>query len=204
MAIRIATMTDLSTGETIRVERGTAQYIDLKNQGWVSKEQISHMKYRRDYEPDYTDEPEESTTDVDVKELLRQKAEEVYNKIFGQIDEHFPEYKSYHKPERRVDYSEEKESTLSKIDDLYGSFDTDEEFINYIETIMPSVNTLLEVIELDSDQLRTERAISQLSILLNGGNALTPDVSKLIGNSDNFNGTPLGTHNNSSRVKDRY
>jgi len=61
VAQRRATMRDIDTGETRIVLRGTEEYEQVKEEGWLSNEQISHRKeYREDYQPDYIDEPEDT------------------------------------------------------------------------------------------------------------------------------------------------
>lgn len=203
--IRIATLhSPFDIDEVVRVQRGTQEYIDYKNAGWISNEQLGHQKYTRDYTPDYTEEPEDSTTEIDAQELLQDKVDEMFEKLYGDIDERYCDYKEYYRPRRIVEYTERKESTLLNVKDLFGSFDSDVELINYVEKIMPSVDNLLEIIQKDSDQNRTEDAMDKLIILLNGFGVISLEQSQLLGNRDEFFGTPLGTHTNSSSIKDRY
>ena len=202
MKQRIATMVDPQTSEVRKVLRGTPEYIDLKNSGWESQEQLSHKKYRRDYEPDYTEEPEETTTDVDERELLKNRISEMYDKVYGKIDD-IPDEKFYHKTRTWVDYSQQKEVFYNMIDDLYAEMDNDFEFDKYIDSQMPTINALINVIIEDSDQYTVDMAITQLANILQR-HSLDPMVSRMLGTNDDFFGEPLGVHSNSSNVKDRY
>lgn len=195
-------MVDPQTSEVRKVLRGTPEYIDLKNEGWQSQEQLSHHKYRRDYEPDYTEEPEKTTTDVDERELLKNRISEMYDKIVGKIDD-IPDEKFYYKTRTWIDYSDQKHVFYNMIDDLYAEMDDTFEFDKYIEKVMPTINVLIDIIINDSDQYNVDMAITQLANLLQR-RSLDVQVSKMLGTFDEFFGEPLGVHSNSSNVKDRY
>ena len=202
MKQRIATMVDPQTSEVRKVLRGTPEYMDLKNSGWESQEQLSHKKYRSDYVPDYTEEPEETTTDVDERELLKDRISEMYDKVYGKIGD-IPDEKFYHKTRTWVDYSQQKEVFYNMIDDLYAEMDSDFEFDKYIDSQMPTINALINVIIEDSDQYTVDMAITQLANILQR-HSLDPMVSRMLGTNYDFFGEPLGVHSNSSNVKDRY
>lgn len=203
MAQRKASMHNTETGEIRVVMRGTEEYEQLKQEGWLSKEQISHRKeYREDYQPDYIDEPEESTIDVDESDLLKDRISEMYDVIVGKIDE-IPNERYFHKTKTPVDFSEDKQMLYNAIDDFYADVDDTFRFDKYIEQVLPSVESLIEIIKFDSDQNTVYYAFTQLVNLLQGG-TISDSMSKLLGNLNDYNGGYNGWYERSSRFSDMF
>lgn len=203
MAQRRARMINVDTGEEIQVLRGTPEYEELKEEGWLSREQISHRKeYREDYQPDFIDEPEEDIIELDESELLKDKISEMYDVIRGKI-ESLPDERYFHKTKQPKSLLEDKDMLLNAVDDFYADVDNDFEFDRYIESILPSVENLLNLITYDSDQSTVEFALTQLMNLLQGG-TLSSSMSKLLGNMQEFNGSYSGWYERSSRFSDIY
>lgn len=203
MAQRRARMVNVDTGEEMQVLRGTPEYEELREQGWLSREQISHRKeYREDYQPDFIDEPEEETIELDESELLKDKISEMYDVIRGKI-ESLPDERYFHKTKQPMSLLEDKDMLLNAVDDFYADVDNDFEFDRYIESILPSVENLLNLITYDSDQSSVEFALTQLMNLLQGG-TLSSSMSKLLGNMQEYNGSYSGWYERSSRFSDIY
>lgn len=203
MAQRRATMRDIDTGETRKVLRGTEEYEQLKQEGWLSNEQISHRKeYREDYQPDYIDEPEDTYTDVDEKELLMDRVSVMYDIVVGRVDD-IPEGRYFHKSRTFVDFSEQKQMLFNAIDDFYAELDNTLSFDNYIDSNMSSINDLIEIIKHDSDQDTVYMAFTQLLNVLQGG-SMSETMSKLLGNLDDYQGSYSGWYEKSSRYSDTF
>ena len=203
MAQRRATMRDIDTGETRKVLRGTEEYEQLKQEGWLSNEQISHRKeYREDYQPDYIDEPEDTYTDVDEKELLMDRVSVMYDVIVGKVDD-IPNERQFHRPSRYVDFSEEKQMLFNAIDDFYAELDSTLTFDEYIEKVIPTVDGLIEIIKHSSDQDTVYMAFTQLINILQGG-SMSETMSKLLGNMDEYQGGYSGWYERSSRYSDTF
>lgn len=203
MAQRRATMRDIDTGETRKVLRGTEEYEQLKEEGWLSNEQISHRKeYREDYQPDYIDEPEETYTEVDEKELLMDRVSIMYDIVVGRVDD-IPEGRYFHKTKSFVDFSEQKQMLFNAIDDFYSELDNTLSFDSYIESNMSSINDLIEIIKHDSDQDTVYMAFTQLLNVLQGG-SMSETMSKLLGNLDDYQGSYNGWYEKSSRYSDTF
>ena len=203
MAQRRATMRDIDTGETRKVLRGTEEYEQLKQEGWLSNEQISHRKeYQQDYQPDYIDEPEDTYTDVDEKELLMDRVSLMYDVIVGKVDD-IPNERQFHRPNRYVDYSEEKQMLFNAIDDFYAELDNTLTFDEYIEKVIPTVDGLIEIIKHSSDQDTVYMAFTQLINILQGG-SMSETMSKFLGNMDEYQGGYSGWYERSSRYSDTF
>ena len=203
MSQRRATMRDIDTGETRKVLRGTEEYEQLKQEGWLSNEQISHRKeYQEDYQPDYIDEPEDTYTDVDEKELLMDRVSVMYDIVVGRVDD-IPEGRYFHKSRTFVDFSEQKQMLFNAIDDFYAELDNTLSFDNYIDSNMSSINDLIEIIKHDSDQDTVYMAFTQLLNVLQGG-SMSETMSKLLGNLDDYQGSYSGWYEKSSRYSDTF
>lgn len=203
MAQRRATMRDIDTGETRKVLRGTEEYEQLKQEGWLSNEQVSHRKeYQEDYQPDYIDEPEDTYTDVDEKELLMDRVSVMYDIVIGRVDD-IPEARYFHKSRTFVDFSEQKQMLYNAIDDFYNELDNTLSFDNYIDSNMSSINDLIEIIKHDSDQDTVYMAFTQLLNVLQGG-SMSETMSKLLGNLDDYQGSYQGWYEKSSRYSDTF
>lgn len=203
MAQRYATMRNIDTGETVKVLRGTEEYEQLKQEGWLSNEQVSHRKeYREDYQPDYIDEPEETYTEVDEKELLMDRISKMYDIVVGRVDD-IPEGRYFHKSRTFVDFSEQKQMLFNAIDDFYAELDNTLSFDNYIDSNMSSINDLIEIIKHDSDQDTVYMAFTQLLNVLQGG-SMSETMSKLLGNLDDYQGSYNGWYEKSSRYSDTF
>lgn len=203
MAQRRARMTNVETGEERQVLRGTQEYEELKKEGWLSKEQISHRKeYREDYQPDFIDEPEEETIDLDESELLKERISEMYDVIREKISA-IPDERYFPKIKTTLDFTEEKQQLFNVVDDFYADLDNDFEFDRYIEKVLPSVEGLIDIIKFDSDQNMCYYAFTQLMNILQGG-SLSDLVSKILGNMNDYNGSYSGWYERSSRFSDIY
>lgn len=203
MAQRYATMRNIDTGETVKVLRGTEEYEQLKQEGWLSNEQVSHRKeYREDYQPDYIDEPEDTYTEVDEKELLMDRVSVMYDIVVGRVDT-IPEARYFHKSRSYVDFSEQKQMLFNAIDDFYNELDNTLSFDNYIDRNMSDINDLIEVIKHDSDQDTVYMAFTQLLNVLQGG-SMSETMSKLLGNLDDYQGSYQGWYEKSSRYSDTF
>lgn len=203
MAQRRATMRDIDTGETRRVLRGTEEYEQLKQEGWLSNEQISHRKeYQEYYQPDYIDEPEDTYTEVDEKELLMDRISVMYDVIAGKVDD-IPNERYFHQSHSYVDFTEEKQKLLNAIDDFYADIDNPVTFDKYIDDNMSGIEGLIDIIKHDSDQYTVFNAFTQLLTILQGG-TLSETMSKLLGNLDDYQGSYSGWYEKSSRYSDTF
>ena len=194
--IRIATMhnpDDLS--EVQRVPRGTLEYEKLKQNGWISNEQIGHKKeYREEWTPDYTDDDyydeyvddyEDDYPTFDEKEALKQKIEDMYGAVTGEIDE-IPNEK-YLKGRIFYDLTDSKQMLLNIVDDMYAEAESDDDINAYYKTMMPVISELVIAIRNDSTQEELETHISQLASVLQRG-AISLDLAKALGSMDEYKG----------------
>lgn len=203
MAQRHATMRNIETGETVEVLRGTEEYERLKQEGWLSNEQVSHRKeYREDYQPDYIDEPEDTYTEVDEKELLMDRISVMYDVIVGKVDD-IPNERYFHQSHSYVDFSEEKQKLFNAIDDFYAQLDNSVSFDKYIDDNMSGIEGLIDIIKHDSDQNTVFNAFTQLLTVLQGG-TLSDAMSKLLGNMGDWQGSYSGWYEKSSRYSDTF
>lgn len=203
MAQRYATLRNVDTGETVRVLRGTDEYQYYKDEGWLSNEQVSHRKeYREDYQPDYIDEPEDTYTDVDEKELLMDRVSVMYDVVFGKVDD-IPNERYFHQTHSYVDFTDEKQKLFNAIDDFYADLDNPVTFDKYIDDNMSGIEGLIDIIKRDSDQYVVFNAFTQLLTLLQGG-TLSDTMSKLLGNMEDWQGSYQGWYEKSSRYSDTF
>ena len=116
---RKAFLTDVTTGETVEVLRGTPEYEQYKEQGYFSREQLSH---RKEYQPDVIESPEEINTDypeADDRELLKNKIEDMYSDITDAIYEIPDEITTYENHKANyIDLTDSKQMLLNMVDDF--------------------------------------------------------------------------------------
>lgn len=204
MAKRKATLTDVETGHVVEVERGTPEYERYKEQGYISKEQMSH---RKEYQPDEIESPEEINTDypqADEKELLKNKIEDMYNDITDAIYE-IPDERTTYENHRAnyIDLRDSKQTLLNMVDDLYA--ENDDDITNqHIKNVLPEILKYVEAIRYDSDGNNVEFYITRIAHLLNNGRPLSFYQASTLGNADTFKGNYTGWYDISSRVTDRY
>ena len=205
MAKRRATLTDLNTGEVVTVERGTPEYESYIEQGYISKEKLSHQ---REYQPDEIESPQEINTDyptADEAELLKQRIEEMYDAITQKLEEIPNEKVTYvHHTANYRDLTDTKQELLSMVDDLFAESD-DTVIAMYIQSVLPQISNYVETIYYDSDDDQIEFHITMIAKLLNKGQALTMEQAQSIGNATDYSkGQPLGWYEKSSMLRDRY
>ena len=191
---RRATLRDTETGETRRVYRDTKEYLKLKQKGWLSNEQISHRKeYQEQWTPDYTDDSfaddnwddnEEDYPTFDEKEALKQKIEDMYYNVTGELND-IPNEK-YLKGRIFYDLTDSKQMLLNIVDDMYAEAESDDEINAYYKTMMPVISELVIAIRNDSTQEELETHISQLASVLQRG-AIGLDLAKSLGSMGEYN-----------------
>ena len=206
MAKRKATMIDPETLEQAIVERGTQEYEQFKQQGYITKEQASHNeKYKNLYQPDEIESPEETNTDyqtADEQELLKQRIEDMYDTIVQKLDE-IPDEKEI--PHKFLDLRDSKQTLFNLVDDLYAQADSDDTVNYYLRTMLPKIAELVEVIYYDSTEEDIDYHLTLLARILNNGNALSMEQAQSIGSTLEFKITkPLGWYEKSSMLRDRY
>lgn len=221
MAKRKATLTNLITGRQEIVSRGTKKFEQLKQRGYLSKQQLSHLStektqayieeqlekpqyksYREAYQPTFIDEPEETYVEVDEVELLKDRISEMYDKIISKIQS-IPDERFIKKSRTYIDLSEQKQMLLNAVDDFYAEVDDTFQFDEYIKSITPMVDQLLIIILYDSDQGDVEYALTQLMVVLQGG-SLDMSMAKTLGNLTEYQGSGTGYHTNSSQYSDKF
>lgn len=197
---RKAFLTDVTTGETVEVLRGTPEYEKYKEQGYVSREQMSH---RKEYQPDVIESPEEINTDyphVDEKELLKERIDDMLDTIQGKIDE-IPDEKQirhyYH-----IDLTEQKQMLHSMVDDLYAEAESDDEANLYLKTMYPTISDLVQLIIWDSTQEEVETHITMLAKVLERG-SIDINTATILGRMGEYNGGQYGWYEQSSRFTER-
>lgn len=197
---RKAFLTDVTTGETVEVLRGTPEYEQYKEQGYVSREQMSH---RKEYQPDVIESPEENDTDyphVDEKELLKERIDDMLDTIQGKIDE-IPDEKQirhyYH-----IDLTEQKQMLHSMVDDLYAQAESDDEANLYLKTMYPTIADLVQLIIWDSTQEEVEIHITMLAKVLERG-SIDINTATILGRMNEYNGGQYGWYEQSSRFTER-
>ena len=197
---RKAFLTDVLTGETVEVMRGTPEYEQYKQQGYVSREQMSH---RKEYQPDVIESPEENDTDyphVDEKELLKERIDDMLDTIQGKIDE-IPDEKQirhyYH-----IDLTEQKQMLHSMVDDLYAEAESDDEANLYLKTMYPTISDLVQLIIWDSTQEEVETHITMLAKVLERG-SIDINTATILGRMGEYNGGQYGWYEQSSRFTER-
>lgn len=197
---RKAFLTDVTTGETVEVLRGTPEYEQYKEQGYVSREQMSH---RKEYQPDVIESPEEKDTDyphVDEKELLKERIDDMLDTIQGKIDE-IPDEKQirhyYH-----IDLTEQKQMLHSMVDDLYAEAESDDEANLYLKTMYPTISDLVQLIIWDSTQEEVETHITMLAKVLERG-SIDINTATILGRMGEYNGGQYGWYEQSSRFTER-
>ena len=197
---RKAFLTDVTTGETVEVMRGTPEYEQYKQQGYISREQMSH---RKEYQPDVIESPEENDTDyphVDEKELLKERIDDMLDTIQGKIDE-IPDEKQirhyYH-----IDLTEQKQMLHSMVDDLYAEAESDDEANLYLKTMYPTISDLVQLIIWDSTQEEVETHITMLAKVLERG-SIDINTATILGRMGEYNGGQYGWYEQSSRFTER-
>lgn len=200
---RKAFLTDVFTGETVEVLRGTPEYEQYKEQGYLSREQMSH---RADYQPDIIESPEETNTDypeADDRELLKNKIEDMYNDITDAIYEIPDERTTFENHKANyIDLTDSKQMLLNMVDDLYA--ENDDDIANeHIKNVLPQILKYVEAIRYDSDGNNVEFFITRIAQLLNNGRPLSFYQASTLGNSTDFTGTPLGWYEKSSIFTER-
>lgn len=197
---RKAFLTDVLTGETVEVMRGTPEYEQYKQQGYISREQMSH---RKEYQPDVIESPEENYTDyphVDEKELLKERIDDMLDTIQGKIDE-IPDEKQirhyYH-----IDLTEQKQMLHSMVDDLYAEAESDDEANLYLKTMYPTISDLVQLIIWDSTQEEVETHITMLAKVLERG-SIDINTATILGRMGEYNGGQYGWYEQSSRFTER-
>ena len=190
---RRATLRDTITGETRTVYRDTSDYEKLKQQGWLSNEQISHRKeYQQEWTPDYNDEDfyEDDWDDIeddyptfDEKEALKQKIEDMYADVVQEVDT-IPNEK-YLKGRIFYDLSDSKQMLFNIIDDMYAEAESDDDINAYYRTMMPAISELVIAIRNDSTQEELETHISQLASVLQRG-AISLELAKALGSMGEY------------------
>ena len=187
---RKATLTDILTGEFKTVERGTAEYYSLVQEGWLSKEQVSHRKpeqiYHEEYQPDYR-EPEETETDypqTDIRDIIRDRIIDMYDTIRNILGE-IPDEKQFFNRNGKYmyyqDVTEEKYALLQMLDDLYGQSEDDEIVNQYLLDNQDKIAELTTLTIQDSEADKFNAHITQLAIALNNGNAMNPEEARRVG-----------------------
>lgn len=187
---RKATLTDILTGEFKTVERGTAEYYSLVQEGWLSKEQVSHRKpeqiYPEEYQPDYI-EPEETETDypqTDIRDIIRDRIIDMYDTIRNILGE-IPDEKQFFNRNGKYmyyqDVTEEKYALLQMLDDLYGQSEDDEIVNQYLLDNQDKIAELTTLTIQDSEADKFNAHITQLAIALNNGNAMNPEEARRVG-----------------------
>ena len=221
MAKRKVTLTNLITGKQEIVSRGTKKYEQLKQRGYLSKQQLSHYseektkdyieeqlkkpqykQHREAFEPTYVDEPEPTYIDVDEVDLLKDRISEMYDLIVGKL-ENIPNERYFGQTKSYVDFSEQKQMLLNAVDDFYAEVDDNFEFDRYVEKILPTVDTLINIITHSSDQDTVEYALTQLMVVLQGG-SLDVSMAKTLGNMMDYQGSGNGWYEKSSRYSDNF
>lgn len=206
MAKRKATLIDPETLEKAIVERGTPAYEQFKEQGYISKEQASHNeKYKDLFQPDEIESPEETNTDypdVDDKELLKQRIEDMYDTIMQRLDE-IPDDK--YVEGKYIDLKDSKQMLFSLVDDLYAEAESDDAVNYYLKMMMAKIVDLVEAIYWDSTEVELDYHLSLLANILNQGKALTFEQASTMAESTEIRAyRPLGYHEKSSMLRDRY
>lgn len=191
---RRATLRDTMTGETRTVYRDTSEYQILKQEGWLSNEQISHRKeYKQDWTPDYLDDEyfendwdsiDDDYPTFDEKEELKQKIEDMYSDITQQIDD-IPNEK-FLKGRIFYDLTDSKQMLLNIVDDMYAESESDDEINAYYKTMMPVISELVIAIKNDSTQEDLETHVSQLASVLQRG-SISLDLAKSLGSMGEYN-----------------
>lgn len=187
---RKATLTDILTGEFKTVERGTAEYYSLVQEGWLSKEQLGHRKteeiYPEEYQPDYI-EPEETETDypqTDIRDIIRDRIIDMYDTIRNILGE-IPDEKQFFNRNGKYmyyqDVTEEKYALLQMLDDLYGQSEDDEIVNQYLLDNQDKIAELTTLTIQDSEADKFNAHITQLAIALNNGNAMNPEEARRVG-----------------------
>ena len=188
---RKATLTSLITGEFKTVERGTEDYYKLVQEGWLSREQVSHRTpqqlYPEEYTPDYIEEPEEEPDTEypapSIRDILEDRLQDMYDTIRNILDDLPFEKQFYDNPKHPYvqDTSEQRFYLLQLLDDLYGQSE-DESVVNkYLLDNQELIADLTMLVVKDSESGWFEQHISQLAVALNHGNALTPDQAQELG-----------------------
>lgn len=201
---RKAFLTDVLTGETVEVLRGTPEYEQYKEQGYLSREQLSH---REEYQPDIIGSPEEINTDypeADDRELLKNKIEDMYSDITDAIYEIPDERTTYENHKANyIDLTDSKQMLLNMVDDLYAEND-DDTANEHIKNVLPEILKYVEAIRYDSDGNNVEFYVTRIAHLLNNGRPLSFYQASTLGNADTFKGGYTGWYDVASRVTDRY
>ena len=193
---RKATLTDIISGEFKTVERGTAEYYRLVQEGWLSREQVSHRKpedlYPEEFEPDYI-EPEETETDypqTDIRDIIEERIRDMYDTISNILGEIPDEKQLYSRSTRTLyirDTSEDRYVLLQMLDDLYGQTE-DENIVNqYLIDNQDKIAELTTLVIRDSEAEELEAHLTQLAVALNNGNPLTPEMAKSLGEELDMN-----------------
>ncbi len=200
---RKAFLTDVTTGETVEVLRGTPEYEQYKEQGYLSREQLSH---RKKYQPDVIESPEEINTDypeADDRELLKNKIEDMYSDITDAIYEIPDERTTYENHKANyIDLTDSKQMLLNMVDDLYAEND-DDTANEHIKNVLPEILKYVEAIRYDSDGNNVEFYVTRIAHLLNNGRPLSFFQASTLGNADVFKGNYHDWYEINSRVTDR-
>ena len=208
---RYAKMTNVETGESERVLRGTGEYEKLKQEGWLSREQISHRKeYQEDWTPDYLDDEDfedwsddsvyDDFPDVDEEELLVNRIQDMFDQVYGVIQE-IPNEKQIRR--NYVSLIDTKDTFVSLLKDLYAKADSDDDANAYLIMVLPTIEELVALIRWDSTQEDLDVHITQLATVLEGG-ALDSSLAKALGDTDSYQGVYSGWYEKGSRYSDTF
>lgn len=225
MARRKAAFINLVTGETVKVTRGTKRFEQFKKRGYITKQQASHLsqeklesrtqeqlakpqykKYREQYQPTETPPPEETDTDyptITPDEIIRQRIDEMFERIDNSLrDIVNPATYFIHREPHPYDLTDTKQELISMLNDLVGQSENLVLLDSYLISIEPKVAEYSNAIQYDSQKEDIDYHISLLAQLLNHGNALSFEKASSLGNMNDFNGVPLGWHEQSSRLSE--
>lgn len=201
---RTATFIDVDTGEFFSAKRGTKQFEKYRSKGYLTREQISH---RKEYQPDITEPPEEENTDypeADEQELLKERIEDMYQKIWNKLGD-IPDEKLLINTSTREKYyfnlENSKQELINALDTLYEEADNDNAVNTYLKNMLPTIEQLVtDIADHDSKQSDVQDHLTQLANVLSMG-VMTEELQQSLGNMFDYQFSNYqGYHQNGSNV----